>query len=363
MENLNLKDGDVITLGSGQKVTVNLTPVKEELVIEEGKWYKLAFGKALVNFQGHDNPAYGFSRDGNWTTEFNCDKTIFDVNPILANETEVFEALKKEAIRRFSNKKAKCIHGCKDYIHNDKVCYTWDSYALRSNLNGIGCNCLFTEGQWAEIIEEPKSILDGKVAIKFSNQRQINILKKHFNINTDCTWSGIQSNYPNRDDFYLKRPNTQWRFDDERTVSNQSYKLISFETFAKEAGIEVPKFIIKSEDGVDLYKGDEYYSVTTGEKRGWYLLSQNTFILNKWNIESLNPEEWKFFASKEKAKEWVAEQNKPKEIKVTSDFGNVLTVTKNKVVIPVSIFSDTTVTLSGKHLEELYRAYESLQDF
>ena len=103
-----------------------------------------------------------------------------------------------------------------------------------------------------------------------------------------------------------------------------NYSIIEFKHFAKQMGIKMPLFIIKSEDGVDLFSGMEMWGAKymPGIKK-WiigsfkgdpFVLTDDTINLN--DNEDFpyitQPSKWKAFSTKEAAEKWIAEQNEPK---------------------------------------------------
>ena len=175
---------------------------------------------------------------------------------------------------------------------------------------------VFNGDNWAEIIaeESPKSILDGKVAIQVNNEREFKLLMEHYESNGWKSEYIEISAYP----YYIDYKNKFDSSENTLAFTSRGEKIIPFQDFAKEVGIEVPKFIMKSEDGVNLYEGDECYNVEI--KNGIASLSKNLFknlfpcLSSSYFIT--RPTEYKAFHSKENALKWIDEQNKPKEITV-----------------------------------------------
>lgn len=315
MENLNLKDGDVITLSSGEKVTVSLTPVKEELLIEEGKWYKnkscqhLWFVEQVIrNCNSNPHKAYGIDGRGDWS--ISDYRNLFVENYRLATKEEIESALINEAIKRGFIAGVKLAGtGINSnfsglYPISGKFTY-YNSNILDSDGNGH----IFHNGNWAELL--PQSILEGKVAVKVSNQREQDAFLSHFKIPKLCNLSTC-SGYGARDIYFQ---NQEWGHCDRAYYERLDYKILTFEVFAKENGIEVPKFIIRSEDGVDLYDKDIAIWVisSVSSEFKWKFAYSLALCENHKNIIE-NKDTYRIFASEEKAREWVAEQNKPKQL-------------------------------------------------
>jgi len=202
-------------------------------------------------------------------------------------------------------------------------------------------NILYEAGCWAKVVKP--SILDGKALIVVENYRQFTLLNTYLGLNLSTP-----STYP----VY---------YDADKKYGSYSYttkqKLISFAGFAKEIGIKVPKFIIKSEDGVDLYEGDDLYTakLCNGE---WvyddyhgqpYNISKNSLVVRE-------QDEYKAFSTREAAEKWIAEMNKPKDIELDINaYGSAL-IKPSEVV-----FNGYVNRITGAQIESIYKAYQSLQ--
>tara|TARA_R110002051_G_scaffold202304_1_gene269007 strand:+ start:281 stop:802 length:522 start_codon:yes stop_codon:yes gene_type:complete len=130
-----------------------------ELVI--GKWYSnLTYKGCIINYQGMGSSSiigYGFD----FTGEYFESNTIWGAADgyELATETEVFEALKNEAIKR----------GFKEYMTENFSCLDdgayWsnrDEFSFEKNKFGLGANIIMKNGKWATIIKEPTIELNGE---------------------------------------------------------------------------------------------------------------------------------------------------------------------------------------------------------
>ena len=278
--------------------------------LEVGKWYKNKNYLNSIVFKADEVGGYGFWEDS-WSSGWLCNDPH---HWGLATDEEVLEALSKEAVKRgfkegvtvnnhqgknklphfdLKNIKSGCF-GEGIYYHDDK--------------SGIW---LCYKGKWAEIIEEPKSILYGAVAVSFSNQKQLEAICKYNKVKLRVSFEDISKNYGYQPYATLQ---SYWSFCDKKYYTNAGYKCISFEEFAKEAGIQVPKLMGKTEDGVDLYLGDEYYHVWFHdfyETNKWDLLRATPYVLSHDGFLSTPTD--KVFASKEKAIEWCEKANRPKE--------------------------------------------------
>lgn len=181
-------------------------------------------------------------------------------------------------------------------------------------MGGDNFDCFYDEGEWAEIVIEKQSILSGKCAIQVTNEREFKLLMNHYD-GKFWSWNGgsgvntsVKLKYPTgisyEDDFM------HWYKE-----SDEEYTLISFQDFAKEVGIEVPLFVMKSEDGVDLYEGDIIYHATNrGFLDRWKIHTGYVIkhMLDECYVFNISPEKDKAFSTKQAAEKWCQEQNKPK---------------------------------------------------
>jgi hypothetical protein len=126
---------------------------------EVGKWYNISAGIAFKI--GDDYVNYGICRD-EWRNDLLIDEYIVTGE---ATETEVFEALKNEAIKR----------GFKEGIEFER---SWDArkqtinstkpYYYSSSFTALnfGGSHVFKNGIWATIIKEPTIELNGEYNIE-----------------------------------------------------------------------------------------------------------------------------------------------------------------------------------------------------
>jgi hypothetical protein len=144
-------------------ISAELQKLKSEPKFEVGKWYKFKsdFCSAIVCYQGGKS-GYGFS-ESNWKHH---ESWTFDVNAldwIPATESEVFEALEKEAIKRgivVGVTIDKLNIG--DSMNRDVVKITnlglGFVFSLEENRLRFNGDTVFYKGKWAEIISEPFKI-------------------------------------------------------------------------------------------------------------------------------------------------------------------------------------------------------------
>jgi hypothetical protein len=145
-----------------------LAELKKELnpELEVGKWYKdrkwLVFVTSLTGDKGIK--CYGF--EGDWWYD-NTDRIgicgYVSDEWKLATEQEVFEALKKEAIKYPKGCKIKPTNGLFDgnnSSYNGDELY-WDGQDLYFENKTGYCVSLFRDGKWAEIIKEEPIMIGG----------------------------------------------------------------------------------------------------------------------------------------------------------------------------------------------------------
>jgi hypothetical protein len=151
-----------------QKVREEWFPEVFETKLEIGKWYKdLDNGKFLFCFQGGygNSDTHGLNYGFNSQNEFRETLGVHKRDVYTpATDSEVLEALKKEAIKRGFVKGAyfKELWAKSNCKVNDIV-YKHFTLDLRSN-----GKCLFHNGKWAEIIktytkEEAEKLLNAKI--------------------------------------------------------------------------------------------------------------------------------------------------------------------------------------------------------
>lgn len=128
-----------------------------DTVLEVGKWYKYAregnssgivFVEENTRLDGH-RLGFGINTRREWKQDFVLKN---DYEFILAEESEVFEALKAEAVKRGFVKGAyveKClVHGV-----YGKMDFEWKSEYNDKGQFWLGGFCLFNKGQWASTIQ------------------------------------------------------------------------------------------------------------------------------------------------------------------------------------------------------------------
>lgn len=195
-----------------------------------------------------------------------------------------------------------------------------DAAALRCDINGVGrALYCFVRDEWAEIIpDKPKSIL--KVAVRIENEREFELVKDwkfKKSIKTRGDYDSMCYMYPeDKGVFFIYLDNDA--YDSEDVAIDKGYNIIPFESFAAEVGMKAPVFVMQSEDGVDLYEGDDYH-------RAWYEKEKSKWFYDSCtNLNSMhavcrtddNAKQAKAFSTREAAEKWIEEQNRPKSVTI-----------------------------------------------
>jgi len=121
------------------------------------------------------------------------------------------------------------------------------------------------------------------------------------------------------------------------------------------------KALLVSEDGFNLYEGDEYWDVNNGIlKKGWNLSNemksdQSPYMLFNTSAPVTSPDKHRAFKHKENALKWVEEANKPKEIEIEFSNGSVI-LTKDRIII-----NGTVCLISKYQLEDFIGIMEGLK--
>lgn len=214
---------------------------------------------------------------------------------------------------------------------------------------------------WALITNPPTgvvttpSLLTGKCAIQVNNEREFKLLMEHYKQKLWYgPWIEIEK-YP----YYIDYKND---FDSAQTTSPFDRKgetIIPFSDFAAEVGITVPVFVMRSQDGVDLYEGDDYYRVCRVDGV-WELCSGiGHFTSNDLKLKPAFKSAW--FSIKEATEKWITEQNKPKHATIAlyrhKDYKSA-EITLDKITIRDG---NDIYFLKPSDLEDMLHAYKSLQ--
>jgi hypothetical protein len=192
------------------------------------------------------------------------------------------------------------------------------------------------------------SILSGKCAIQINNEREFKLLMEHYE-GKGWKWAS------NKKPIDLQPPlPTSISYEDGCAYNSdyeEGYKVISFSDFIREVGITAFKFVLCSEDRVDLYEGDKYTSAWL-ENGEWNIAACST-PLYAFNAVVTDPSTSKAFSTKEAAEKWIEEQNKPKEIKLTSILGHVNDLNKNYI-------DQYGRVITPQQIEEVYNAQKGI---
>lgn len=139
------------------QLSSDFTGWAKSTVIDNEKWL-MYFEKGILK--------YGFDANGDWFLPYSVSN--IKKSDIEATKSEVFEALKKEAVRRYKvGDYIDCLHHTKYGFVETKI-YEFDFSCLRlRNNRGYVC-CVFQKGKWAEIIEtitkeEAEKLLNKKI--------------------------------------------------------------------------------------------------------------------------------------------------------------------------------------------------------
>lgn len=216
-------------------------------------------------------------------------------------------------------------------------------------LNSTGSECFYSENtygekspQWAEIV-------------------QSNDISKVFNIG---------------DHVYIKSTDAGCNLVEGRkgiivsndTIANRGvleaedydYKIaIDREVWRVKGDFEPAKFVMRSEDGVDLYEGDNYHRAYAYENGVWRYDFCEKLALNHVVCNSAISSLAKAFSTKEAADKWIAEQNKTKSVQVPLFNTNMAMVSKDKIDI-IDVIGGS-ISLKPSDLEDMLHAYKSLQ--
>lgn len=222
----------------------------------------------------------------------------------------------------------------------------------------------------AEVVDDKKSILSGKVAIQVNNEREFKLLMEYYEAKGWKSMSGTSYTY-GKDVFiedrkagnlitYGNKFGFPWLGADYEWLKPENYTIIPFPDFASEVGIEVPVFVMLSEDGVDLYEGDKYFRAgRSGPYASGDYIIYETESLKKHHFVCCYPDSDKAFSTKEAAEAWIKEQNKPKEITIQVEHDQQIIVRGNGFEHKEN--GKYIYQLSGRLLERVYEAYKFLQ--
>lgn len=230
--------------------------------------------------------------------------------------------------------------------------------------NPSNCNVHESEtGKWAEIVNH-------KIAVRVENEKEFNALMKYYkSINISLgtnkgrnwgSWTGkplcIQF-HDNGATMYEEFAITDIEFKD--------YQIIPFSDFAKDKGIKLP--LMKSEDGVWLYEGDETHMVYPLEE---YKNKVFDYALHPKHNCITEPHRAKAFSTKQSASDWI-EAQKPKDIIINANSAYPIIVYAKPFLGNEYIHLDMSkrgdynganLCFSIQELREAVKAYDSLHE-
>ena len=139
--------------------------LEEKPKFEAGKWYKDNNNRGIIarctkTTEGKGFIGYGLSAIGVWRDEA---LWLSDYEPFEATKEEVEEALIKEAKRRGFKEGVRFKSAYNSYEFVFESMGTWDECRTPyASLCAEPAGAIFCNGKWAEIISEPKVIINGQ---------------------------------------------------------------------------------------------------------------------------------------------------------------------------------------------------------
>lgn len=225
--------------------------------------------------------------------------------------------------------------------------------------------------------EVSAGLLDGRVAIQVNNDMEFKLLMDHYK---QKGWESITSQQP--DEVVYKNfsyspyisynnkfnnPNSdigKGRYFKGVSYDIADYKIIPFTDFAAEVGINVPVFVMKSEDGVDLYEGykEVVFVTRKNQETGiWDDPLQKCMAPDVCDKLKNEGHRVRGFSTKEASEKWIEEQNKPKEISLSNmpNLGIKVFAVKNGIRIGKGFYSNV---YKVEEVKGWLTAWKSLQD-
>lgn len=197
-----------------------------------------------------------------------------------------------------------------DYeVNYDKAYCTYDKEPI---------NFGWLQGQFTRYAtQEEIDLLEGKkekIVVRVDNEKEFNAIEKYrLSLGFNKSTGKGDMEFPLSMQIEKKWGHTH--VSGENTYL-KDYKIIPFSEFAKEHGIRVP--LLVSEDGVELFEGDEYTCVYNHDNV-WYK-GNDGLILKPENNCIDNPQESKAFSNRQAALDWI-EVQKPKNTQIPLYFG------------------------------------------
>lgn len=190
--------------------------------------------------------------------------------------------------------------GCREIGYSSRGGF-WLSggYSIESNYEKVSI------GQLIDLLNEPK-----KIAVRVENEKEFKALMKYYD---SLGWTS-QNRYKLQYSHKLGK-NETITFHDEffaNPIPSENYQIIPFSDFAAEHNIKLP--LLTSEDGVDLYEGDDYHEASYyGGGNVWQYVHGPSHRLKTNHRVYENREKNKAFSTQQAALSWI-EAQKPKEI-------------------------------------------------
>lgn len=137
-------------------------------------------------------------------------------------------------------------------------------------------------------------------------------------------------------------------------------------TFGQLVDLLTRKPLLISEDGVELFEGDEFFEVNQRSfSQEWYLVSSIHKVgktAEKWELGEKDGYVSKAFSTKKAALDWIAEQNNPKEIKVKL-FNKSLCAVVNEKNISIQYCEGVgnPIEISHSDIEDILHAIQQLK--
>lgn len=220
---------------------------------------------------------------------------------------------------------------------------------------------LYDQHRWATIVEteQKPDLLEGKVAIRVNDGHEFKALMKHYE---QKGWKWKSGNLP-VDYIPTFLPHSGViSYEQEFTCNDDDYsgyKTINFPDFAAHVGIEVRKPLLRSEDDVGLFEGDDYHAVRLLPSGKWEYCAHQK-IYNGHLVIQL-PGQAKAFSTREAAEAWVADKN-PKEIVLFENRPSCPTVVlTSNGLYRKEPYEDDVLMFLPDELEEIYAAHQKMQ--
>lgn len=151
---------------------------KERPKLEVGKWYKYPYYEnwklCITSIDGNDVGGYGVDLSGGWMMSGKWGVIEDELDELIeCTPKEVKESLEKEAKRRYKvGDKVECLVSRITSIITEPP-YVSTSSSVNSETDCLVSEygCLFQNGVWAEVIEEPTYKFDLHVGLKFKTPK------------------------------------------------------------------------------------------------------------------------------------------------------------------------------------------------